>query len=151
MARRTWKRFDLASAMRGWEHVRYEVTEEPSPGYEGERYSYTPSLGIFHAVMGLHGDILVPKMDSHGDAGRRGRYRDLPKHLTSCWENRGTTSSSHFVTPVTVRRCGELAAVDVADRSPGACDRTESLPVRSRHDPFRAEREGLRQHRTSLG
>jgi hypothetical protein len=51
----------LASAMRGWEHVRYEVTEEPSPGYEGERYSYTPSLGIFHAVMGLHGDILVPE------------------------------------------------------------------------------------------
>lgn len=51
----------LASAMRGWEHVRYEITEEASPGYEGERYMYTPSLGIFHAVMGLHGDILVPE------------------------------------------------------------------------------------------
>jgi hypothetical protein len=22
---------------------------------------YTPSLGIFHAVMGIHGDILVPE------------------------------------------------------------------------------------------
>ena len=51
----------LASAMRGWEHVRYEITEEASPGYEGERYMYTPSLGIFHAVMGIHGDILVPE------------------------------------------------------------------------------------------
>jgi hypothetical protein len=51
----------LASAMRGWQHLRYEVTEEPSPGFEGERYAYTPSLGIFHAVMGVHGDIVVPE------------------------------------------------------------------------------------------
>lgn len=51
----------LASAMRGWEHVRYEITEEASPGLEGERYMYTPSLGIFHSVMGIHGDILVPE------------------------------------------------------------------------------------------
>jgi Protein of unknown function (DUF3145) len=51
----------LASAMRGWEHVRYEITEEPTAGCEGERYSYTPTLGIFHAVMGVHGDIVVPE------------------------------------------------------------------------------------------
>ena len=51
----------LASAMRGWQQLRYEVTEEPSPGCEGERFSYTPTLGIFHAVMGVHGDILVPE------------------------------------------------------------------------------------------
>jgi hypothetical protein len=51
----------LASAMRGWEQVRYEITEEASAGGEGERYSYTPTLGIFHAVMGLHGDIVVPE------------------------------------------------------------------------------------------
>ena len=51
----------LASAMRGWQQLRYEITEEPSPGCEGERFSYTPSLGIFHAVMGVHGDILVPE------------------------------------------------------------------------------------------
>ena len=51
----------LASAMRGWQHLRYEITEEPSASSEGERYSYTPSLGIFHAVMGVHGDILVPE------------------------------------------------------------------------------------------
>ncbi|HVQ88605.1 MAG TPA: DUF3145 domain-containing protein [Actinomycetes bacterium] len=51
----------LASAMRGWQHLRYEITEEPSAGFEGERYSYTPSLGIFHAVMGVHGDIVVPE------------------------------------------------------------------------------------------
>ena len=51
----------LASALRGWQLLRFEVTEEPSPGCEGERYSSTPALGIFHAMTGVHGDILIPE------------------------------------------------------------------------------------------
>ncbi len=51
----------LASAMRGWERIRFEVTEDKTPATEGARYSYTPTLGIFHAVTGLHGDILIPE------------------------------------------------------------------------------------------
>jgi len=51
----------LASALRGWPMLRYEVTEEPSTGHEGARYSYTPELGIFHAVTGPHGDIMIPE------------------------------------------------------------------------------------------
>ncbi len=51
----------LASALRGWEQIRYEVTEEPSPGHEGERYSYVPELGIFHGVTGIHGDLMIPE------------------------------------------------------------------------------------------
>ena len=51
----------LASSLRGWQQLRYEVTEEPSKGCEGARYSYTPALGLFHAVTGVHGDILVPE------------------------------------------------------------------------------------------
>ncbi|MFD7708180.1 DUF3145 domain-containing protein [Streptomyces sp. NPDC059785] len=51
----------LASALRGWQLLRFEVTSEPSPGAEGERYSCTPELGIFHAVTGIHGDILIPE------------------------------------------------------------------------------------------
>ncbi|WP_435192765.1 DUF3145 domain-containing protein [Streptomyces sp. NRRL F-5630] len=51
----------LASALRGWQLLRFEVTSEPTPGVEGERYSATPDLGIFHAVTGVHGDILIPE------------------------------------------------------------------------------------------
>jgi hypothetical protein len=51
----------LASALRGWESVRYEVTEEPSAQAEGARYSYTPELGIYHAVTGAQGDVLMPE------------------------------------------------------------------------------------------
>jgi len=51
----------LASALRGWSHTRYEVTEEPSAGLEGERFSATPTLGIFHCIVGVHGDVLIPE------------------------------------------------------------------------------------------
>jgi hypothetical protein len=51
----------LTSALRGWAHLRYEVTEEPSPGVDGGRWSHTPDLGIFHAVTDAHGNMLVPE------------------------------------------------------------------------------------------
>lgn len=51
----------IASALRGWDRLRFEVTEEPSHGHEGARYSYTPELGIFHAVAGVHGDVMIPE------------------------------------------------------------------------------------------
>ena len=51
----------LASALKGWQRVRFEVTEEATSTSEAERWSYTPTLGVFHAVTGLHGDILVPE------------------------------------------------------------------------------------------
>ena len=51
----------IVSALRGWKHLRFEVTEEPTAGTEGSRYSYTPDLGVFHAVTGIHGDIMIPE------------------------------------------------------------------------------------------
>jgi hypothetical protein len=51
----------IASALRGWNHLRFEVTEDPTSTSEGQRYSYTPDLGVFHAVTGLHGDIMIPE------------------------------------------------------------------------------------------
>ena len=49
----------IVSALRDWRLIRFEVTEEPSAGGEGERYSWTPDLGLFSATIGVHGDILV--------------------------------------------------------------------------------------------
>jgi len=51
----------VASALKGWKHLRFEITEEPTSGSEGSRYSYTPELGVYHAVTGLHGDIMIPE------------------------------------------------------------------------------------------
>lgn len=49
----------VASALRGWDNLRYEVTEEPSPGNDGSRWSHTPSLGIHHAWTSADGDAVV--------------------------------------------------------------------------------------------
>jgi hypothetical protein len=51
----------IASSLRGWNHLRFEITEDPTAHSEGARFSYTPDLGVFHAVTGLHGDILIPE------------------------------------------------------------------------------------------
>jgi len=51
----------LASSLHGWEQLRFEVTEEPTATTEGSRYSYTPALGLLHAMVGLHGDLLIPE------------------------------------------------------------------------------------------
>lgn len=51
----------IASALRGWDHLRFEVTEEPTSSTEGARFAGTPSLGIFHAVTGIHGDVMIPE------------------------------------------------------------------------------------------
>lgn len=51
----------LASALRGWTHLRYEVTEEASHGSDGSRWSHTPELGIFHAATDAAGNIVIPE------------------------------------------------------------------------------------------
>lgn len=51
----------LASALRGWEHLRFEVTEDASINNNGGRWSYTPDLGIFHAQTDVVGNIVIPE------------------------------------------------------------------------------------------
>jgi hypothetical protein len=51
----------IASALGGWNRLRFEVTEDATPGCDGVRYCYTPDLGIFTAVTGADGDILIPE------------------------------------------------------------------------------------------
>ncbi|HEX5597840.1 MAG TPA: DUF3145 domain-containing protein [Micromonosporaceae bacterium] len=48
---------DLAAALRQWPMLRFEVTEDPSPGNDGERFMYAPGQGLFRAAMGAAGDI----------------------------------------------------------------------------------------------
>ena len=51
----------ITSALAAWKRLRFEVTEEASPGCDAVRYSCTPSLGTFTAVTGGNGDVLVPE------------------------------------------------------------------------------------------
>jgi len=49
----------IASALVPFSTIRFEVTEDPSAGREGERHAVTPNLGLFRGTTGVHGDVLV--------------------------------------------------------------------------------------------
>ncbi len=51
----------ITSALAAWNRLRFEVTEEASPGCDPVRYSCTPTLGTFSAVTSANGDILIPE------------------------------------------------------------------------------------------
>jgi hypothetical protein len=51
----------ITSALSGWNRLRFEITEEASPGCDAVRYSYTPALGTFSAVTAANGDIVIPE------------------------------------------------------------------------------------------
>ena len=50
---------EIASALAGWNRLRFEVTEDGSTGCDGVRHCYTPDLGLFTAATGANGDIMV--------------------------------------------------------------------------------------------
>ena len=49
----------IASTLKGFTGVRYEITEDASAGVDGSRWSYTPSLGILHNRTSANGDIVL--------------------------------------------------------------------------------------------
>jgi hypothetical protein len=78
----------ITSALAGWNRLRFEVTEEASPGCDAVRYSHTPSLGTFSAVTSASGDILIPEgrlraamtLAAVGAPGRHREGSELASH-----------------------------------------------------------------------
>jgi hypothetical protein len=52
----------LANALRSWPVLRFEVTEDPSPGVDGQRFCHSPQLGLWSGAMSANGDIMVGEM-----------------------------------------------------------------------------------------
>jgi Protein of unknown function (DUF3145) len=50
---------ELAAGLRQWPMTRFEVTEDPSPGVDGERFMHAPGLGLFRGAMSANGDIVI--------------------------------------------------------------------------------------------
>lgn len=82
----------IASALGGWEHLRFEVTEDPTPITDGGRWSCTPGLGIFYAQTDLLGNVVVPENrvraaieQADGDAAEMKRLLDIA--LGTAWDD----------------------------------------------------------------
>jgi hypothetical protein len=82
----------LTTAIRGWEHLRYEVTEDPTPRSDGGRWLHTPDLGIHYAQTDTAGNVVVGEdriryaMElAAGDAFEL--HRELAVALGTAWDD----------------------------------------------------------------
>jgi hypothetical protein len=82
----------IASALRGWEHLRYEVTEDPGLGSDGGRWMHTPDLGVFYAQTDSSGNVVIPEdrlryaMESAGSNALE-LHRELRLALGQAWDD----------------------------------------------------------------
>ncbi|MFF3570909.1 DUF3145 domain-containing protein [Nocardia jiangxiensis] len=86
----------IANALRAWPVLRFEVTEDPSEGVDGERYSFVPSLGLWCGAMSANGDVMVGEMRLREIvrlARERGRYgpaeiaAEMDRALGTAWDD----------------------------------------------------------------
>jgi hypothetical protein len=80
----------IAGALRQWGMTRFEVTEEPSEGNDGERYMHVPGRGLYAANTSASGDIVISEhrlrtimIDSYGPESLA---HELNKVLGTQWD-----------------------------------------------------------------
>jgi hypothetical protein len=82
----------IASALRGWEHLRFEVTQDPSAVSDGARWMHTPELGIFYSQTDTAGNLVIPEdriraaMDIAGSNSLE-LHRELRLALGQAWDD----------------------------------------------------------------
>jgi hypothetical protein len=63
----------LANSLRKWQMLRYEVTEDATPGADGERICYVPGRGFWRAAVSANGDVVLSEDQiRHAIAGAEG-------------------------------------------------------------------------------
>ena len=69
--------------------LRFEVTEDPSPGTDGERFSHVPGLGLWHGRTSANGDIVLgeDQVRTALGAGRDALARRLDDMLGTRWDD----------------------------------------------------------------
>ncbi|WP_221584290.1 DUF3145 family protein [Microbacterium sp. G2-8] len=80
----------IATAIRGWEHLRFEVTEDPTARSVGGRWMHTPDLGIHFSQMDASGSIVVPEERVRAALEQRDPLemrRELDIALGTAWDD----------------------------------------------------------------
>ena len=82
----------IASALRSWKLLRFEITEDATPGCDGMRYSCTPTLGVFTAATGAAGDVMIPEdrlrtLMADAAAGKTTLELGLERLLGTPWDH----------------------------------------------------------------
>jgi hypothetical protein len=70
--------------------IRFEVTEEPSPGVDGQRFMHVPGRGLFAANVSANGDIVLGEDRLRGliasARGPEGLAHALDRALGTAWD-----------------------------------------------------------------
>ncbi|HEY2724812.1 MAG TPA: DUF3145 domain-containing protein, partial [Pseudonocardiaceae bacterium] len=81
----------VVAALRAWPMVRFEVTEDPSPGVDGERFCSVPGLGLWRARTSANGDIVVGEDQLRALAatarGREAFAHEIDQLLGAAWDD----------------------------------------------------------------
>ena len=82
---------EVASSLFGWQHLRFEITEEQTALSDGGRWMHTPSLGLFHIRTDTVGNGMLGEnavraaiIVSEGDAERLAH--ELRMALGEAWD-----------------------------------------------------------------
>ncbi|MBB4136995.1 hypothetical protein BKA16_003547 [Gordonia humi] len=81
----------LASALREWPGLAFEITEDPSDGVDGERFSHVPGLGLWRGSTSANGDVMIGEMqlralmDAQPDSA--GLAAELDAVLGTAWDD----------------------------------------------------------------
>ena len=108
----------VASALRGWNHLRFEITEEPTAGHRGRPLLLHPRarrLPRRDRPARRHHDPRGPAQGRRGQ-GRARRHHAAASRSTSCSASRGTTSWRRSGTPATAPRCAGCTRSSRPDR-----------------------------------
>ncbi|MBD0324064.1 MAG: DUF3145 domain-containing protein [Aldersonia sp.] len=78
----------IANVLRSWSMLRFEVTEDPSDGVDGERFSFVPGLGLWRGSTSANGDIVVGEMRLRSMLARGGEHlaAELDTALGTAWD-----------------------------------------------------------------
>lgn len=81
----------IASAIRGWEQLRYEVTEESTTSTLSSRWLHTPDLGIFYTLTDENGNFLIDENRVNEAISSTTQRQDLVQKLNlatgTMWDN----------------------------------------------------------------
>lgn len=74
---------DIVTVLKDWGGMRFEVYEYSTKHSDGARWSFTPSLGLFHAQLDSLGSVVVPEDRlRQGMSEHAGDARSLTRHLS---------------------------------------------------------------------
>lgn len=78
----------LATVLRSWQMLRFEVTEDASDGVDGERFAHVPGLGLWRGSTSANGDVILGEMRLRAlmESGAHNLAAEIDHALGADWD-----------------------------------------------------------------